>query len=416
MADPSIIFKRLLKKHMEGVADNNEIETLRLMWHLFHDAEIVAFIEELQQDIPVKLQKSKQDSVALAAEVLKKYREKHAEKLKYSRLQMVSWAASCILIVIAVAVLYTLQKQEGAVNILCGHAGEGDIATAEFYCTFDIGGQQHFVIDSNGKGMLRRYGTLAILLRPGVIQYRRMPYLQAADSAKNIVQHIGTNNMQQYIIELPDRSRIRLNAMTTIKILPDRLNSNEQYVELVKGAIYIEGNRKSPIPIVVKTPSVTFIANGSYFSAQIDKKGTLLAVEKGEVAAENSYGERIIRQSPDLSHYIKAKITGEKDTVNTYKSAGIALVTNWRNAERVYKNVALDYFVAHMAQWYGFRFTNLDCLPEKKLSAVICYKAAFHDFIAVLRNSGVQVRQTADGYAFCDPEPASGQIAIAENY
>lgn len=191
--------------------------------------------------------------------------------------------------------------------------------------------------------MLCRYGKMAVLVHPGVVQYKAMPYSATADSLKESAQQISTNNMQQYVVELPDRTRIQLNAMTTIKIYPDRLNSKGQFIELEKGEIYIEGNQRSDVPLVLKTPSITFIATGSHFNTQIDKRGTLLAVE-------NSHWERIVRACPDLSHYSKSKSPDGKDTVNTYNISDIDLVTNWRRTERVYKDVQLDYFVADMAR------------------------------------------------------------------
>lgn len=398
------------------MASENEEAALRLMWHLFNDEEIVAFIEELQQDMPVKLRKQQTNSAALTAAVLRKAKEKEAIKQKNTWLRIVSWAAACIIFIIAIAVFYTPPKQDNSNNVLCGNADKGDIPTGEFYCLFDMNGKQRFVIDSNYKGMLQRYGALAVLLRPGVIQYKKMPYSPAADSGKAMVQQISTDNMQQYIVELPDKSRIRLNAMTTIKIYPNRLNDKEQYVELEKGEIYIEENHHSAIPLVLKTPTITFLAKNSSFNVRLDAKGSLLAVETGEVTVRNSHGEEIVRKCFDLSHYIKGKSPEAKDTVNTYNSADIALVTNWKKTERIYKDVQLDYFVADMARWYGFRFTSLDCLPKNKVSTVICYRATIKDFIAVIRNSGAKVWETKEGYAFCDPETKSisGQMAVME--
>ncbi|MBZ4189316.1 FecR family protein [Niabella beijingensis] len=415
MAEPSILFKHLLKKHMDGIASNNEEATLRLMWHLFDDEEIVDFIEELQQEMPVNLRESKTDSAALTAAILRKAKEKQAKKLKGRRVRILSWAAASIFIVVIMLVVFN-QRQESSNNILCDNSGNGNIPTKDFYCLLQVNSTQRLVIDSNYKGMLCRYGKMAVLVHPGVVQYKAMPYSATADSLREGAQQISTNNMQQYVVELPDRTRIRLNAMTTIKIYPDRLNSKGQFIELEKGEIYIEGDQRSDVPLVLKTPSITFIATGSHFNTQIDKRGTLLAVETGEVAVENSHGERIVRECPDLSHYSKSKSLEGKDTVNTYNISDIDLVTNWRRTERMYKDVQLDYFVADMARWYGFKFTSLDCLPKKKISTVICYRANIKDFIAVLRNSGVRVRETREGYAFCDPvAKASQQMAIVEN-
>lgn len=385
---------------------------MRLMWHLFDDEEIAAFIEELQQEMPVNLQESKTDSTALTAAILQKAREKEAIKQNNRRVRIVSWAAASIFTAIIMLVLFT-QRQEHSINILCDNSGNGDIPTKDFYCLLQMNSTQRFVIDSNYKGMLRRYGKIAVLLHPGVVQYKAMPYSAAADSVREAAQQISTNNVQQYIVELPDQTRIRLNAMTTIKIYPDRLNSQEQFIELEKGEVYIEGNQHSDVPLKLKTPAVTFIAIGSDFDTRIDYKGSLLAVETGKVTVRNSHGEEIVRECLDLSHYTEASTPQEKVVINTYNLSGIDIVTNWRKTERVYKDVQLEYFVADMARWYGFKFTSLDCLPKEKISTVICYRANIKDFIAVIRNRGVPVRETREGYAFCDPVPkASGQMAL----
>ncbi|MGJ7032312.1 FecR domain-containing protein [Niabella hirudinis] len=413
MAEPSILFKRLLKKHMEGLATTNEEATLRIMWDLYDDDEIVSFIEEIQPELPAKVLEGKVDSEAIAEAIIRKGRQEETVKQKIIVLRVAIWAAACILVFIAINILNTLREQNSPNNILCADTKKGDIPTKDFYCTFQLDNTQRFVIDSNYKGMLRRYGKMAVLLRPGVVQYKTMPYSVTADSVTTAVQQISTDDMQQYIVELPDRTRIRLNAMTSIKIYPDRFDSKKQFIELEKGEIYVEGNQRSDVLLEIKTPAVTFIATGSYFDTRIDSKGSLLAVQTGEVTVRNRHGEEIVRECYDLSHYTKEESPQEKVAINTYNISGIDLVTNWRRTERVYKDVQLDYFVADMAQWYGFKFTSLDCLPKKKISTVICYRATIKDFIAVIRNNGANIWKTSNGYAFCDPESkSSGQMAV----
>lgn len=395
MADPSVIFKRLLKKHMEGIATENEETALRLMWHLFDDEEIAAFIEELGEDIPLKLPKRKTDSAATAAAVLSKAKEKEATKQKRVRRLVAGWAAACILLVVGVWITRLISEKR-QYNVACDSiAGQGEIITTGYNCTIKDG-EISYNTDSSTKVLLR-YNNLVLVQQPGKIIYRSAT--GTGDTRQFSGHQISTGPEEQYLVALPDSTLLRMNAQTVVKIGRDTATGMLK-AELVRGELFVENRGVTTLT----APNAIITSRDGHFNIRAIQGGSWIAVTSGNLEARATAGEQVDLGAGEISALLKVRYPGfVKDTMITERNVDVAAISTWKNVTRIYDKVPLAEFVQQMQYWYGIHFDNLDCLPHRTISTLLCYRASRDDFFAVLRHNGITVHQTSKGYTFCNP-------------
>ncbi|OJW04034.1 MAG: hypothetical protein BGO52_18015 [Sphingobacteriales bacterium 44-61] len=399
--------KSLLKKHMERTASANEEKILMAAWELYDNDELAAMIAEVEKTVNYPLVKDIKDWEPLAGEVIRMTKEKQREK-KMQRYVYGMYVAACIILIFGIVNYFVVQNEKnGMASVVCnGLPGDSDIPTDEFSCRVVLDTNQQMTIDRTKIGQVWRFGSIELIQeKPGVLEYRTLPSSKAADSARDKYHVISTSANQQYQILLMDGTKVRLNAMTAIRI--PLSNADKMRFEVIAGEVFIERKSNNITSLIVKTRNGEMKATASTFNVNVGLGATIAVAVSGNLIVKDTVGHEAKLNSCDIASMgtIKMKTGKLIDTMFIERNKNINQLLVWKKVNRVYSNTHLRDFVADISIWYGLKFENLNCLPNRYIKAQLCYKASMEDMLAVFRKNGVAIHFNGGVLTFCDPAP-----------
>jgi transmembrane sensor len=202
------------------------------------------------------------------------------------------------------------------------------------------------------------------------------------------IQIMSTPKGGQYQIELPDGSKVWLNAASTLEYPVSLLESGERRVKL-SGEAYFEITKDKKRPFVVETNQQTVQVLGTHFNinAYGDDESTKTTLIEGSVKV--SVGGRrpglgqdgvVLKpneQSINISSVIKVKHVDPNEAIA------------WKNGEFAFNNEPLSSIMPKLARWYDVdvSYQNAE-IAKKRLNGSISKFGKISEILAMLEITG----------------------------
>lgn len=341
-------FLEILAKYNRGTANKEEIEFLEAYYELY-DAEgnILDGIKSQE-----KLNIKNEISAGLLLEVSNQQNKKIP--FYYSKW----WSVAAVLALLtSLSIFYFKSKKTEVLitqtekeNIIKPGVNQAILTLADG-STIGLNDSSHGVVVEED-GLIVTKGT------DGKISYNVEKDLIPS------INTVATPRGGQYHLELPDGTRVWLNAASSIKF-PTRFSGKNRIVD-VTGEIYFEVARNKEMPFLVRTHHQQIEVLGTHFNVnayddELAEKTTLIEgsvkVTKLDKMANKNTLWKVLRPGQEAS--IKAK--GAQIDVTT---TDINLAVAWKNGYFKFDRADINAVMRQIARWYDVEVVYVGAKSE----------------------------------------------------
>lgn len=319
------------------------------------------------------------------------------------------WAAALgILIPTIMYVVYVESRRPEMPDLSYGACAEMDsdaefpVSESGFVLRYGEGTQQRIYPDNGGE--LARVGGLVLIREPdGVLRLAYDDHVQATDGQGDYVD-ITTERMQQCLVELPDGTRIRLNARSLLRYPTAQVDIP---VATLIGEARVQSSKGNPV--LIRTGNAVLSTMGADFLVLTNPFYTRAILEKGAVKLHRGRSEDRVRIRSTREEVVWGRVVSNDQPpryqVAHTRAADLNVAKRWTKAVRHYRDVPLRQYYQEMARWYGLRVKDIRCLPiDRRVNTVSCYRDDYQRVLLAIRSSGVSVVETKGMLSFCEEE------------
>lgn len=213
---------------------------------------------------------------------------------------------------------------------------------------------------------------------------------------------VSTAKGERANIELPDGTRVMLNAESKLSYSPRAYNKKERKIDFEgEGYFQVYKNKECPFAITARGMKVEVL--GTTFNLRVRQMDTTaeLSLEEGSVALSSL----LSRQNVILKPGEKAVLNQKSGQITVIKDENILKNSAWRRGELVFYNVNLSHVIKEVENNYNIHIT-IDCkecfddlftgtLPIQNISEVLSILEKTYYLKATME--GDQVRFTKLG-------------------
>jgi transmembrane sensor len=169
---------------------------------------------------------------------------------------------------------------------------------------------------------------------------------------------LTTAKGETYILTLPDKSKVWLNAASSLTYSATLNESGLRRVKL-EGEAYFEIFKDKAHPFIVKTENQEVIVHGTHFNinSYADEGRTKTTLLEGAVGITTVYNAREVMLKPGQ----QAELEGKSMVVN---SADLEEVLAWKNGLFKFKDADIHTVMRQMARWYNIEVIYMGKVPD----------------------------------------------------
>lgn len=221
-----------------------------------------------------------------------------------------------------------------------------DIAPGGNKAVLTLANGQQIVLDASAEGSLAQQGaTQVIKLDSGTLAYR-----QGEASGKTTAYNtITTPRAGQYIVVLPDGSKVWLNAESSLRF-PVAFTGDSREVEMTGEAYFeIAQNSHQPFKVVTGQHKIDVLGTSFNISAYSDESKVSTTLLEGAVRVTNGEATQYLHPGQ------QAQASG--NTIQLVKNPDLKDVMAWKDGVFRFNESTLDEIVKQLSRWYDIQFT-----------------------------------------------------------
>ncbi|RPD39617.1 FecR family protein [Chitinophaga barathri] len=251
-------------------------------------------------------------------------------------------AAAAVFAAIAAAALFLLrQPHADAPSVSSGYGADalpgGDKAT------LTLADGTVIALDTAKNGTLAAQGGAQIAKSAGM----QLVYIEdgAREDGPPVYNTITTPKGGQYQVQLPDGSRVWLNAASSLRF-PASFHGGNRRVEL-HGEAYFDIKGDAAHPFIVTIPDMEVTVLGTEFNVSAYERGKQKTVLiKGAVKVQAPHNTAVLRpgQSAELQGGSRLQVADDP-----YAEDAAA----WKDGMFIFTNEPLDEIMAQLSRWYN---------------------------------------------------------------
>ncbi|RZK76451.1 MAG: DUF4974 domain-containing protein [Pedobacter sp.] len=367
-------FLDILDKHHKGTASPEEEAFLNAYFNIFElDQDYFEGLTPIVQDEMSARLKAKIDG-GIASSM-----EKTSGFRKAGR-RWIAVAASLVLI--ASAYLYfsprnqllkpdTTANQELPAEILPG----GNKATLTL-----ANGRKISLTDAANGNVASDNGIKIVKTKDGELIYE----IVATDdvAVANSFHTIQTPRGGEYRINLPDGTKVMLNAASSLKF-PVSFASRPQRVVELTGEAYFEvaHNENQPFKVISSNQEIQVLGTDFNVNAYADEPATVTTLVKGSVKVFHDGKSQLIKpfESAVVSKGIRVRQANDSDLA-------------WKNGIISFRNASIESIMRQVARWYDVEVSIGGKIPERLFTGEISRSSNLSDLIAIFESSNIKFR------------------------
>lgn len=170
---------------------------------------------------------------------------------------------------------------------------------------------------------------------------------------------ISTPKGGQYLLILPDRTKVWLNAATVLKF-PTAFSGMSERKVVLSGEAYFEvAKLKTPFVVMTDKQKVQVLGTHFNINAYQDEQQTKTTLLEGSVRVSSLKTGNEVMLSPGQEANLK------RDDLNVQK-ADIERNTDWKNGIFMFKNESLEGIMRKIGRWYNVEIVYEPYAPRKE--------------------------------------------------
>ncbi|KAA0989211.1 FecR family protein [Dyadobacter aurulentus] len=374
----------LIDRYYHGAASETEKEELMsLVREGGHDALLEQYMKDNWLHVSEgEILFSQEKSSAILHSILGSAGQKKAEKTTILRLNWVRYAAAAVLVLAGLGIWYNAQKGGNKLNIFGQLTEVADVKPGGNKALLTLSDGSAIALDEVGSGFVARQGDAEISKsQEGILIYNAK---NNVSSSELTINKITTPKGGQYQVQLPDGSKVWLNANSSIRF-PSVFAANERNVEIT-GEAYFEVAKNKDKPFKVKFNQSEVLVLGTSFNimAYPEEGASKTTLVEGSVSIKN------VDQNAKLKPGQQAAVlsSGQIKTKFTPVEEAVA----WKNGEFYFQDASVEEVMRQLSRWYNVEVTYKGQIPLKQFSGRISRKVNLSEITGMLQFAGVNCR------------------------
>lgn len=329
--------------------------------------------------------------------MLQQYR---SPAVKVPVIRSIKWyriaAAAVLLLMLGAGVYFTMRPKPNKTAVI----SNDNISSAETAvlqpgtngAVLTLGDGKQIVLDSAGNGLLAMQGNTVVVNNNGSIMYNDA----TGDTKETIYNTLKTPRGKQYRLELPDGTRVWLNAASSIRF-PTSFSNDIRRVEITGEAYFevahIDRKSNSPLPFVVAFSSPTGASGevqvlGTHFNvnAYEDEESTKVTLLEGsvKVAAVGNRQSAILKPG-EQSVFIA-------DSRFTIHEVDVEPAVAWKNGYFSFSETDMATLMRQIARWYDVEIEYAGPIPDRKFGGEISRNSNAEQVLKIMEESEVHFK------------------------
>jgi len=243
-------------------------------------------------------------------------------------------------------------------------------------------GRKITLTDSASQGILQNAGVSIRSTANGQLIYSVIDTYTAGRTAAggNNFNTITTPVGGQYQVELPDGTRVWLNAASSLKFPASFTGLKSRVVEL-HGEAYFEVKHTRSLPFIVKTRQQEVVVLGTHFNVNDyqDADGVRTTLVKGSVLVRRNDGRFVVLKPGQQSVLKDQLVVGEADT---------EMVTAWKDGNFLFNDTDLREIMTQLARWYDLDLDYASIPPNRFFTGFISRDSNLSKVLEMLEVTG----------------------------
>jgi transmembrane sensor len=359
-------FLLLLKKYRTGQASEQEKAYLTAYYNLF----------DARPDVTEMLNPEETDFLKnqIKAELKNKI-DLHQQNpaAKTFKLYYRLTAAAVVLIAFSAGLLLYTQKDKGNIFSAFRHR-PNDIAPGGNKAILTLANGTRIVLTNAKNGLLAQQGGTQInKTANGQIIYNVAQAVKGTDTAFNT---ITTPRGGQYMVVLPDSSRVYLDASSSLRF-PAAFSGKLRTVMLTGEAYFeVAHNKNMPFHVISKGQTVEVLGTHFNINAYSDEKDIKTTLLEGSVRVSAEGGTALL--TPGEQAQIAKTVTAGKN-ITVIQNANTDEAVAWKNGFFQFENADIQTIMRQFARWY-----NVDVVFEGNVQERL-FSGEIHRNLTVLQ-------------------------------
>lgn len=238
------------------------------------------------------------------------------------------------------------------------------------------------VLDSLANGVVASQGGAQVLLQNGQLAYD--PSGNAGEAAWNTV---STPKGRQFRLQLPDGSKIWLNAASSVKY-PTAFTGGERRVEL-EGEAYFEvtKNAEQPFKISLRNAAEVEVLGTSFnVNAYHNESAIKTTLLDGAVKMNAFSRTQLLKPGQ------QAVVKPSNEQLELVRSADLDKVMAWKNGLFNFDDASLEEVMRQLERWYDIEVVYTKGIPAARFGGEINKQNTLQDVLLILEKSNVHFR------------------------
>ncbi|MBD1422342.1 FecR family protein [Sphingobacterium chuzhouense] len=381
----------LIEKHMDGTLTAEEQKNL-FEW-LSEPANKALLNDVLQPGSLEKFEESYQSIDTLAA--LTRFKKRYELKQRGKTVSIFKWVAS---IASLIAIVWTFgwlmyERKDSPTEL-------GKIEYTSLSHDIEAGGNRALLTLADGRTISLSEGQEGILIKNGEITYQD-GLTEVMELSDNDVEEfvLTTPRGGTYAVTLPDGTKVRLNAGSTLKY-PSRFVNDERFVEL-SGEAYFDvakvekprSNNREPVQIIpfkVKTKGQLVEVLGTEFNIcgyddESDVRTTLVEGSVRLRSADNYVSSVVLKPG-------QQGIVRDDNTEISVRPVDTEIYTAWKDGFFYFNNMPVYDLMKQVEKWYDVEVEYKASIPKETFSGKIKRSTSLMGLLEILQVSTIAVK------------------------
>ncbi|GGN12654.1 iron dicitrate transporter FecR [Dyadobacter beijingensis] len=289
----------------------------------------------------------------------------------------VRYAAAAAMLAL-VAGLWIMRKSASERPVAVASVQTGDVAPGGNKALLTLADGQGIELDRVGSGLVARQGNTEITKQDdGLVVYNHRSSAAAAAGFNKV----STPRGGQYKIQLPDGSKVWLNASSSIRF-PSVFSGNERPVEIT-GEAYFEVTKDPSRPFRVRFNGSVVQVLGTSFNvmAYAEERVSKTTLVEGSVSVRNGQGQAMLRPGQQAALLPGGRIE------TAFKPVEEAVA--WKEGMFYFKNAGVKEVMRQLSRWYDVEVTYRGEVPVRQFTGRVSRHVNLSEIVGMLRYAGV---------------------------
>ncbi|HEY8957301.1 FecR family protein [Chitinophaga sp.] len=241
---------------------------------------------------------------------------------------------------------------------------------------------KEIALDSTLKGTLAKQGEANLHVSPGMLKYDQNRQSSANTIAYNTLK---TPKGGQYQLELPDGSKVWLNAASSLKF-PTAFVGKERRVEL-SGEAYFEVARNASQPFFVSVNNASIAVLGTSFNvmAYADEAAMRTTLLDGAVKVSQASASSLLKPG-------EQSLLEPNGRMEVIEKADVNLAVAWKNGLTSFKSADIKTIMRQVERWYDVEVVYNGTIPSRRFTGDIPRDANLSELLRLLEISRIHFK------------------------